>query len=170
VSGRCVAATHKVDGDEAPAGCLGGFAVVTYHYDCLRSVDCLQSSPKIKPEAFVHRDLQCLTPRGIAPELLLVYLRFRWFAELLDLHATPSMYPAISNDGATGDSDNATERCNTAGDCRQIKRVVRRQEVNPSDTAGSQVSVGTGSGWSKAGNMTNSSLTIADAMAARCPR
>jgi len=37
-----------------------------------------------------------LTPKGIAPELLLVYLRLPLVCELLDLHTTASMYPAIS--------------------------------------------------------------------------
>jgi restriction endonuclease S subunit len=37
-----------------------------------------------------------LTPRDIAPELLLVYLRLPLICELLDLHTTASMYPAIS--------------------------------------------------------------------------
>lgn len=36
-----------------------------------------------------------LTPKGIAPELLLVYLRLPLVCELLDLHTTASMYPAI---------------------------------------------------------------------------
>lgn len=37
-----------------------------------------------------------LTPKDIAPELLLVYLRLPLVCELLDLHTTASMYPAIS--------------------------------------------------------------------------
>jgi len=37
-----------------------------------------------------------LRPRGINPELLLTYLRLPLVAELLDLHTTASMYPAIS--------------------------------------------------------------------------
>lgn len=37
-----------------------------------------------------------LTPKGIEPELLLVYLRLPLVCELLDLHTTASMYPAIS--------------------------------------------------------------------------
>lgn len=37
-----------------------------------------------------------LTPKGIAPELLVVYLRLPLVCELLDLHTTASMYPAIS--------------------------------------------------------------------------
>ena len=37
-----------------------------------------------------------LTPKGIAPELLLVYLRLPLVCELLDLHTTASMYPAIA--------------------------------------------------------------------------
>ncbi len=36
-----------------------------------------------------------LTPKDIAPELLLVYLRLPLVCELLDLHTTASMYPAI---------------------------------------------------------------------------
>lgn len=39
-----------------------------------------------------------LTPEGIAPELLLVYLRLPLVCELLDLHTTASMYPAIAPD------------------------------------------------------------------------
>lgn len=38
-----------------------------------------------------------LTPKTIAPELLLVYLRLPLVCELLDLHTTASMYPAISS-------------------------------------------------------------------------
>jgi hypothetical protein len=37
-----------------------------------------------------------LRPREIEPELLLTYLRLPLVAELLDLHTTASMYPAIS--------------------------------------------------------------------------
>ncbi|RJX18219.1 MAG: hypothetical protein C4570_07200 [Ammonifex sp.] len=37
-----------------------------------------------------------LTPKAIAPELLLVYLRLPLVCELLDLYTTASMYPAIS--------------------------------------------------------------------------
>lgn len=37
-----------------------------------------------------------LTPESISPELLLVYLRLPLVCELLDLHTTASMYPAIS--------------------------------------------------------------------------
>jgi len=37
-----------------------------------------------------------LTPKTIAPELLLVYLRLPLVCKLLDLHTTASMYPAIS--------------------------------------------------------------------------
>lgn len=37
-----------------------------------------------------------LTPKEIDPELLLVYLRLPLVCELLDLHTTASMYPAIS--------------------------------------------------------------------------
>lgn len=37
-----------------------------------------------------------LRPRDIEPELLLTYLRLPLVAELLDLHTTASMYPAIS--------------------------------------------------------------------------
>ncbi|MGB2781433.1 MAG: hypothetical protein WBD63_08155, partial [Phycisphaerae bacterium] len=37
-----------------------------------------------------------LKPTDIEPELLLVYLRLPLVCELLDLHTTASMYPAIS--------------------------------------------------------------------------
>ncbi|MFN2305146.1 MAG: restriction endonuclease subunit S, partial [Anaerolineales bacterium] len=37
-----------------------------------------------------------LTPQSIEPELLLVYLRLPIVCEILDLHTTASMYPAIS--------------------------------------------------------------------------
>lgn len=39
-----------------------------------------------------------LTPQEIEPELLLVYLRLPLVCELLDLHTTASMYPAISTE------------------------------------------------------------------------
>lgn len=39
-----------------------------------------------------------LTPINIAPELLFLYLRLPLICELLDLHTTASMYPAISTD------------------------------------------------------------------------
>lgn len=38
-----------------------------------------------------------LTPRGIAPEVLLTYLRLPVICELLDLYASASMYPAITD-------------------------------------------------------------------------
>ena len=41
-------------------------------------------------------DHNVLTPEEIEPELLLVYLRLPLVCELLDLHTTASMYPAIS--------------------------------------------------------------------------
>jgi hypothetical protein len=37
-----------------------------------------------------------LQPKNVAPELLLVYLRLPIICEILDLHTTASMYPAIS--------------------------------------------------------------------------
>lgn len=43
-----------------------------------------------------------LRPQGIEPELLLVYLRLPIVAELLDLHTTASMYPAISTGNLLG--------------------------------------------------------------------
>jgi restriction endonuclease S subunit len=39
-----------------------------------------------------------LTPQEVAPELLLLFLRLPIIAELLDLHTTASMYPAIAPD------------------------------------------------------------------------
>jgi type I restriction enzyme M protein len=39
-----------------------------------------------------------LTPKDIAPELLLIYLRLPLICELLDLYTTASMYPAIATD------------------------------------------------------------------------
>lgn len=39
-----------------------------------------------------------LSPQGIAPELLLVYLRLPLVCELLDIHTTASMYPAIATE------------------------------------------------------------------------
>ncbi len=39
-----------------------------------------------------------LRPKNIAPELLLVFLRAPIICEILDLHTTASMYPAISTD------------------------------------------------------------------------
>lgn len=39
-----------------------------------------------------------LEPRDVEPELLLVYLRAPIVAEILDLHTTATMYPAIATD------------------------------------------------------------------------
>lgn len=38
-----------------------------------------------------------VTPRGISPEVLLTYLRLPMICELLDLYASASMYPAITD-------------------------------------------------------------------------
>jgi len=42
-----------------------------------------------------------LTPKGIPSELLFAYLRLPVICELMDLHTTASMYPAISTTDPT---------------------------------------------------------------------
>jgi type I restriction enzyme M protein len=44
----------------------------------------------------INLPVTLLTPTTVDPELLLVYLRLPLVCELLDLHTTASMYPAIS--------------------------------------------------------------------------
>ena len=43
-----------------------------------------------------------LKPCGIAPELLLTYLRLPQICKLMDLHTSASMYPAISTGDLVG--------------------------------------------------------------------
>lgn len=57
-------------------------------------------SAQIKPEqdGFVcSSGFVVVNPRGIAPEVLLTYLRLPVLCELLDLYASASMYPAITD-------------------------------------------------------------------------
>lgn len=57
-------------------------------------------SAKIAPEQDGHvcsSGFVVMTPEGIAPDLLLTYLRLPVICELLDLHASASMYPAVGD-------------------------------------------------------------------------
>ena len=87
-------------GEEAPSRAtwiVQGGDVVT---STVRPIRCLTGL--VEPEQAGHvcsSGFAVLTPKGIPSELLFAYLRLPVMCELMDLHTTASMYPAIS----TGD-------------------------------------------------------------------
>ena len=94
------ATSQVVAGEEAPSRAtwiVQGGDVVT---STVRPIRCLTGL--IEPEQAGHvcsSGFAVLTPKGIPSELLFAYLRLPVMCELMDLHTTASMYPAIS----TGD-------------------------------------------------------------------
>jgi hypothetical protein len=91
------AASNTVLGDEAPSRAtwiVKPGDIITTTVRPIRRLSAL-----ILPEqdgSVCSSGFAVLCPRDIEPELLLTYLRLPLVAELLDLHTTASMYPAIS--------------------------------------------------------------------------
>jgi hypothetical protein len=91
------AESDVVGGNEAPSRAqwiVKSGDVITSTVRPIRSLSAL-----IEPhqDGFVcSSGFAVLKPRNIAPELLLVYLKLPIVCEILDLHTTASMYPAIS--------------------------------------------------------------------------
>lgn len=73
-----------------------------------------------------------LEPRHIAPEVLTVYLRLPIISEILDLHTTATMYPAIATDVLLGipislpSSEIATQVINKVRQARQAREEAKR--------------------------------------------
>ncbi len=97
VSSDGIIADSIIDGDEAPSR-------ATWHVE---RGDVLTSTVRpIRGLTAIIEDSQhgsvassgfaVLTPKGISPELLLCYLKLPQICELMDLHTSASMYPAIS--------------------------------------------------------------------------
>ena len=97
VSSDGIIADSVIDGDEAPSR-------ATWHVE---RGDVLTSTVRpIRGLTAIIEDSQhgsvassgfaVLTPKGISPELLLCYLKLPQICELMDLHTSASMYPAIS--------------------------------------------------------------------------
>lgn len=97
VSTDGIIADSIIDGDEAPSR-------ATWHVE---RGDVLTSTVRpIRGLTAIIEDSQhgsvassgfaVLTPKGISPELLLCYLKLPQICELMDLHTSASMYPAIS--------------------------------------------------------------------------
>lgn len=97
VSTDGIISDYIIDGDEAPSR-------ATWHVE---RGDVLTSTVRpIRGLTAIIEDSQhgsvassgfaVLTPKGISPELLLCYLKLPQICELMDLHTSASMYPAIS--------------------------------------------------------------------------
>ena len=87
----------EVSGEEAPSRATwivkSGDVITT----TVRPIRRLTAIISEEQDGFVcSSGFAVLRPKDIEPELLLVYLRLPLVAELLDLHTTASMYPAIS--------------------------------------------------------------------------
>jgi len=91
------ATSHVVPGEEAPSRAtwiVQPGDVITF---TVRPIRCLTGL--IEPEQaenICSSGFAVLTPKGIPGELLFAYLRLPVICELMDLHTTASMYPAIS--------------------------------------------------------------------------
>lgn len=97
VTGNGTADSNPVEGEEAPSRATQlvepGDVITT----TVRPIRRLSAIVTDKQDDYVcSSGFAVLRPEEIDPELLLVYLRLPLVCELLDLHTTASMYPAIS--------------------------------------------------------------------------
>lgn len=97
VTGNGTAEASPVPGEEAPSRATWivkpGDVITT----TVRPIRRLSAIISQEQEGYVcSSGFAVLAPRDVPPELLLVYLRHPLVCELLDLHTTASMYPAIS--------------------------------------------------------------------------
>ena len=103
VSGNGTADSNPVAGEEAPSRATWVVKpgdIITTTVRPIRRLSAIitdEQAGHVCSSGFAVLTLR--NPSDIAPELLLVYLRLPLVCELLDLHTTASMYPAI----ATGD-------------------------------------------------------------------
>ena len=91
------ATSHVVPGEEAPSRATWIVQPGDVITSTVRPIHCLTGL--IEPEQaenICSSGFAVLTPKGIPGELLFAYLRLPVICELMDLHTTASMYPAIS--------------------------------------------------------------------------
>jgi type I restriction enzyme S subunit len=91
------ATSHEVPGEEAPSRATWIVQPGDVITSTVRPNRCLTGL--IEPEQaenICSSGFAVLTPKGIPGELLFAYLRLPVICELMDLHTTASMYPAIS--------------------------------------------------------------------------
>ena len=91
------ATSHVVPGEEAPSRATWIVQPGDVITSTVRPIRCLTGL--IEPEQaenICSSGFAVLTPKGIPGELLFAYLRLPVICELMDLHTTASMYPAIS--------------------------------------------------------------------------
>jgi type I restriction enzyme M protein len=91
------ATSHVVPGEEAPSRATWIVQPGDVITSTVRPNRCLTGL--IEPEQagnICSSGFAVLTPKGIPGELLFAYLRLPVICELMDLHTTASMYPAIS--------------------------------------------------------------------------
>jgi hypothetical protein len=91
------ATSHVVPGEEAPSRAKWIVQPGDVITSTVRPIRCLTGL--IEPEQagnICSSGFAVLTPKGIPGELLFAYLRLPVICELMDLHTTASMYPAIS--------------------------------------------------------------------------
>ncbi len=91
------ATSHEVPGEEAPSRATWIVQPSDVITSTVRPIRCLTGL--IEPEQaenICSSGFAVLTPKGVPGELLFAYLRLPVICELMDLHTTASMYPAIS--------------------------------------------------------------------------
>ncbi len=91
------ATSHEVPGEEAPSRATWIVQAGDVITSTVRPIRCLTGL--IEPEqagSVCSSGFAVLTPTGIPGELLFAYLRLPVICEMMDLHTTASMYPAIS--------------------------------------------------------------------------
>lgn len=91
------ATSHVVPGAKAPSRATWIVQPGDVITSTVRPIRCLTGL--IEPEQagnICSSGFAVLTPKGIPGELLFAYLRLPVICELMDLHTTASMYPAIS--------------------------------------------------------------------------
>jgi len=97
VSGNGMADSNAIAGEEAPSRAtwiVKPGDIITTTVRPIRRLSAIIT--KEQNGCVCSSGFAVLTPKEIEPELLLVYLRLPLVCELLDLHTTASMYPAIS--------------------------------------------------------------------------
>jgi hypothetical protein len=116
------ATSQVVAGEEAPSRATWIVQPGDVVTSTVRPIRCLTGL--IEPEQAGHvcsSGFAVLTPKGIPSELLFAYLRLPVMCELMDLHTTASMYPAIS----TGDLMRLPFLMPDEGTIGRVKRQIR---------------------------------------------
>ena len=97
VYGNGIANSHSVAGEDAPSRATWRVQpgdIITTTVRPIRRLSAIINDGQA--DHVCSSGFVVLTPKNIAPELLLVYLRLPLICELLDMHTTASMYPAIA--------------------------------------------------------------------------